>query len=81
MNWRAMKNSPTMETLQHLRRLGDEALQMESIYLSLKIEKALTGGEFEKEAALREAEELWKEIRNEYYSFLDFLQGRSNMAA
>ncbi|WP_374164949.1 hypothetical protein [Arcticibacter sp. MXS-1] len=70
-----------METLQHLRRLGDEALQMESIYLSLKIEKALTGGEFEKEAALREAEELWKEIRNEYYSFLDFLQGRSNMAA
>ncbi len=70
-----------METIQHLRRLGDEAINMESLYLSLKIEKALSGDGFKKDRLLAQAEYLWKEIRSEYYSFLDFLQKRNYAAA
>lgn len=70
-----------MEAIQHLKRLGDEAINMESIYLSLKIEKALKGTYFKRESLLAQAEYLWKEIRSEYYNFLDFLQKRSDKAA
>lgn len=70
-----------MEATQHLRLLGEEAINMESLYLSLKIEKALTGEHFRKDDLLKEAEELWKEIRAEYYSFLDFLHNKFDAAA
>lgn len=66
---------------QLLRQLGDEALHMESIYLTLKVEKALMGEHFKRNHLLYEAETLWNDIRSEYYSFLDFLQKKSDAAA
>lgn len=70
-----------METTQHLRNLGEEVIRVESLYLSLKISKALSGDRFLKERELLEAEELWKDINKEYYSFLAFLQSREGLAA
>ncbi|KAA8483804.1 hypothetical protein BDE36_1724 [Arcticibacter tournemirensis] len=70
-----------MEATQHLRNLGDEVIRVESLYLSLKIGKALAGERFLKEKELSEAEELWKDINKEYYSFLAFLQSRDGIAA
>lgn len=68
-----------MEATQHLRNLGDEVIRVESLYL--KIGKALAGERFLKEKELSEAEELWKDINKEYYSFLAFLQSRDGLAA
>lgn len=70
-----------METTQHLQALGEEALTIESLYLNLKIEKALSGENFLHENLLAEAEILWKEINSEYYSFLDFVQRKNYIAA
>ncbi|MGX5689072.1 hypothetical protein [Arcticibacter tournemirensis] len=70
-----------MEATQHLRNLGDEVIRVESLYLSLKIGKVLAGERFLKEKELSEAEELWKDINKEYYSFLAFLQSRDGLAA
>lgn len=73
--------SGNMKNTTHLRNLGDEALKIESIYLNLKIEKALTGDQFRHDALLAEAEKLWKDINEEYYSFLGFLQSDRGLAA
>lgn len=70
-----------MEALKHLKRLGDEAIKMESLYLELKIKKALAGDGFSGEHLLTEAESLWKDIREEYYGFLDYLQSETGLAA
>lgn len=66
-----------METIQHLAALGKEILSVEEIYLDLKIEKTLNGEEFDKELELAEAENLWKEINQEYLTFINYLQKRS----
>ena len=70
-----------METIQHLAALGKEILSVEEIYLDLKIEKALSGEEFDKEPELAEAEVLWKEINQEYVTFIDYLQNNKRTAA
>lgn len=70
-----------METTEHLQKLGEETLYLETIYLNLKIEKALQGDEFSKDELLAEAESLWKEIDTEYFDFLTFLQNNHKDAA
>ena len=70
-----------MDTIEHLKALGQEILRIESLYLSLKIEKALIGTGFKRERELLIAESLFTEITNEYHSFLGFLQAKSNRAA
>jgi len=70
-----------MNTTLHLQALGAETLYMESLYLNLKIEKALEGENFLRENLLAEAEALWKDINKEYHLFLDFLQRKSGIAA
>lgn len=70
-----------METTEHLQKLGEETLYLETIYLNLKIEKALLGDEFTKDELLAEAESLWKEIDTEYFDFLTFLQNNHKDAA
>lgn len=70
-----------MNTTEHLRQLGEETLYMETIYLNLKIEKALRGDDFTRHALLKEAETLWKDIDAEYYNFLSFLQNNHSHAA
>ncbi|HEX8377238.1 MAG TPA: hypothetical protein VF602_05425 [Pedobacter sp.] len=63
-----------MDATDHLRALGEETLNIETIYLDLKIEKELSGDTFHKDSLLNEAEALWKEIDAEYHAFLHFLQ-------
>ena len=63
-----------MITTEHLQALGKEALYIETVYLNLKIEKALKGDDFTREAFLAEAECLWHEINTEYHGFLNYLQ-------
>jgi DNA-binding GntR family transcriptional regulator len=70
-----------MDTTEHLRLLGEETLYIETVYLNLKIEKALKGDDFTRDNLLEEAEALWKEIDSEYYSFLTFLQNNNKYAA
>ncbi|MBC8054626.1 MAG: hypothetical protein H7Y13_16325 [Sphingobacteriaceae bacterium] len=70
-----------METTEHLRLLGEETLYIETIYLDLKIAKALQGDDFEREDLLNEAEALWKAIDAEYFSFLTFLHNNNKHAA
>ena len=70
-----------MDTTEHLRLLGEETLYIETVYLNLKIEKALKGDDFTRDNLLEEAEALWKEIDSEYYSFLTFLQNNNKDAA
>ena len=70
-----------MDTTQHLALLGEETINAEMLYLSLKVEKALAGENFMREQLLSEAESLWKEIDNEYHTFLSFLQTSSGAAA
>lgn len=63
-----------MEATRHLQELGQETINMESLYLSLKIEKTLNQDSFTKDAELTEAESQWKEIKEEYFGFLEFVQ-------
>ena len=70
-----------MDTTEHLRALGEETLYIETIYLSLKIEKALRAENFNREHLLKEAEYLWKSVNTEYHSFLNFLQTHHTQAA
>jgi len=63
-----------MEATKHLQQLGQETINMESLYLSLKIEKTLNQENFTKDTELSEAESQWKEIREEYFNFLEFVQ-------
>lgn len=70
-----------MDAIGHLQDLGDEILNIEAIYLSLKIEKALSGQDFLRDKELGAAEYLFKEITAEYHNFLGFLQSRNNFAA
>lgn len=70
-----------MELIQHLKELGEEKLNIELIYLQLKIEKALQGELFENETSLRQAEWLFEQARNEYFSFIRILQRNNGMAA
>ncbi len=58
----------------HLLALGEEMIEAEAFYLELKIEKARMGDSFSHHTELQEAENLWKEIRAEYYDFLFYLQ-------
>lgn len=70
-----------MDSTEHLKALGEEALYIEMLYLNLKIEKALMGVRFRKQRLLCEAEKLWRDINTEYYSFLSYLQQKSKRAA
>lgn len=70
-----------MELIQHLKELGEEKLNIELIYLQLKIEKALQGELFKNETLLRQAERLFEQARNEYFSFIRILQRNNGMAA
>jgi hypothetical protein len=70
-----------MDTTDILKALGQETLYIETIYLNLKIERALKGDEFTREHLFQEAEHLWREIDTEYYSFLNYLQNNHQQAA
>ena len=63
-----------MEATKHLLELGQETINMESLYLSLKIDQTLNQESFNKDAELAEAELQWKEIKEEYFNFLEFVQ-------
>ncbi|WP_207426361.1 hypothetical protein [Pedobacter sp. SYSU D00535] len=70
-----------MDSIAILRALGEETIKIESLFLELKIEKALKGVDFCRQAPLTEAENLWQLANAEYYSFLDFLQREKGVAA
>jgi len=70
-----------METTKILKAIGEETIKIESLYLNLKIEKALKGDEFKRENQLAEAEILWREADSEYYGLLSFLQLHPEIAA
>jgi hypothetical protein len=63
-----------MDAIQHLKTLGKELLYIESVYLNLKIEKALSGKDFVKDKLLNDAETLWQEANKEYFKFLGLLK-------
>lgn len=62
-----------MENTDHLLALGEEAINIETIYLKLLLEKALSTEVFEKDAQLFEAKALCQIAKAEYHAFLDFL--------
>ena len=70
-----------MDNTELLKVLGEETLYLENIYLNLKIEKALEGEAFERDALLYEAESLWRQAETEYRGFMKFLLDQNNQAA
>ncbi len=69
-----------MENNDALFELGKVALQKQSAYLKLKIEKELTGSEpFDKEEELNQSHTEWLKASNDYRAFIDSLKDKEGL--
>lgn len=70
-----LKLSTIMENKNQLLLLGEEVIEKESVYLKLRIEKALSDkGSFNKDEELMSASNEREQAMNRYHSFLANLQ-------